>query len=124
MSDDNGIDVDKLAVGTTRPPTVLGVPYLACVLNGLVSIEAMVWTHNVLWLGICVPVHGVCYLITLNDPRAFEVLWLWLRTTFANLVSTRWYWSASSYSPLAYRERPGLIKRWRLKRRIKRENQP
>lgn len=123
MDSEKGIDVDNLAVGPTRPSTVAGVPYVACILNGLIALEAMIWTRNVTWLGLFVPLHAICFLITLNDPRAFEVLWLWLKTTFANLVATHWYWSASSYSPLAFRERPGFFKRWRFGRRMTQETE-
>lgn len=118
MSASEGINVDGLAVGLTRPSTVLGVPYGAVVLNVLVSVEAMASTNNLLWLLISLPVHGICYLITLNDPRAFELLTIWMKTSFATLIASRWYWSASSYSPLAFRQRSGPFKRRRIKKRL------
>lgn len=120
-SQDEGIDVDVLAVGLTRPSTILGVPYGAVMLNLLVSVEALSLTENLLWLLMCIPVHGICYLITQKDPRTFELLALWARTTLSTLVASRWYWSASSYSPLSFRERHGFLGRWRLKRHLKRE---
>jgi type IV secretion system protein VirB3 len=119
MDDDNGIDVDKLAVGLTRPSTILGVPYGAAVLNLMVSVEALSLTENLLWLLMCIPIHGICYLITLNDPRSFELIALWSRTTLGTLIASRWYWSASSYSPLTLRKRVGLISRWRMRRQLK-----
>lgn len=121
MDDDEGIEVDTLAVGLTRPSTVLGVPYGAVILNLLVSVEALSLTSNLMWLLMCIPVHGICYLITLKDPRTFELLALWARTTLGTLITSRWYWSASSYSPLSFRERHGFFKKWRIKRRLKRE---
>ncbi|HEY0588428.1 MAG TPA: VirB3 family type IV secretion system protein [Pseudoduganella sp.] len=121
MDDDEGIEVDMLAVGLTRPSTVLGVPYGAVVLNLLIAVEALSLTSNLLWLLMCIPVHGICYLITLKDPRTFELLMLWARTTLGTLITSRWYWSASSCSPLSFRERSGFFKRWRIKRRLKRE---
>jgi type IV secretion system protein VirB3 len=120
MDAGEGIDVDALAVGLTRPSTVLGVPYGAAVLNLLISVEALSLTENLLWLLMCVPVHGVFYLITLKDPRNFELLTLWARTTLGTLITSRWYWSASSYSPLTFRARPGQFKRWIAARRLKR----
>jgi len=116
MDGEDGIGIDPLAVGLTRPSTILGAPYPAVVLNMMVSVEALVWTQDVLWLAICLPIHGICYLVTLNDPRAFELLVLWMRTTLGTLLASRWYWSASSYSPLAFRRHPGLITRWRKQR--------
>jgi type IV secretion system protein VirB3 len=117
MDGEDGIKVDALAVGLTRPSTILGVPYGAVVLNLLVSVEALSLTSNLLWLAMCFPIHGVCYLITLKDPRTFELLALWARTTLGTLISSRWYWPGSSYSPLSFRQRPGFFKRWRTKRR-------
>ena len=122
MDDDKGIDVDTLAVGITRPSTVLGVPYGAAILNLLISVEALALTENLLWLLLCIPVHGICYLITVKDPRTFELLALWARTTLGTQITSRGYWSASSYSPLTFRERPSYLKRWLTKRRLKREN--
>lgn len=121
MDAEDGINVDRLAVGLTRPSTVLGVPYGAVVLNMLVSVEALALTENLLWLMIGIPVHGICYLITLKDPRTFELLALWARTSLGTLIASRWYWSASSYSPLTFRERSGFFNQWRIRRRLKRE---
>lgn len=122
MDDDGGIEVDTLAVGLTRPSTVLGVPYGAAILNVLISVEALALTENLLWLLMCIPVHGICYLITLKDPRTFELLALWARTTLGTLITSRWYWSASSYSPLTFRRGYGYVQRWITKRRLKRGN--
>lgn len=122
MDEECGIEVDTLAVGLTRPSTVLGVPYGAAILNVLISVEALALTENLLWLLMCIPVHGICYLITLKDPRTFELLALWARTTLGTQITSRWYWSASSYSPLSFRSRYGHVQRWFLKRRLKREN--
>jgi type IV secretion system protein VirB3 len=123
MDREEGIDVDPLAVALTRPSTILGVPYEACVINILVSVEALSLTENLLWLLMCVPVHGICYLITLNDPRAFELLLLWARTSLGTLIATRWRWHGSSYSPLTFREFFSLSRRWRTKRHITSEVQ-
>lgn len=120
-NEEEGIEVDTLAVGLTRPSTVLGVPYGAVVLNLLVAVEALSLTENLMWLLMCIPVHGICYLITWKDPRTFELLALWARTTLSTLVASRWYWAASSYSPLSFGERFGFYKRWRIKRRLQRE---
>lgn len=120
MDREDGIDVDPLAVALTRPSTILGVPYEACLINLLASVEALSLTENLLWLLMCIPVHGICYLITLNDPRAFELLLLYARTKLGTLIASRWYWSASAYSPLTFRERFGPFKRWRINRRLQR----
>jgi type IV secretion system protein VirB3 len=120
--DDDGIKVDHLAVGLTRPAMKWGVPYPALMINLIVSVEALVWTRSLLWMLICIPIHGICYLVCLKDPRAFELFVQWLRTKANCLVATRGYWSASSYSPLALRRRITLLQRWHLRRRMKLEN--
>lgn len=120
MDRETGIDVDPLAVALTRPSTILGVPYEACLINLLASVEALSLTENLLWLMLCVPVHGICYLITLDDPRSFELLLLYARTKLGTMIASRWYWGASSYSPLTYRERLGFFRRWRAERRLQR----
>jgi type IV secretion system protein VirB3 len=120
--DDDGIKVDPLAVGLTRPAMRWGVPYPALMLNLMASVEALVWTRNLLWVLICIPIHGICYLVCLKDPRSFELLALWLRTKGNGLVATRGYWSASSYSPLALHRRVTFVQRRRLQRRLKQEN--
>lgn len=123
MDDDTGIDVDTLAVGLTRPSTVLGVPYGAAMLNVLLGVEALSLTENLGWLLMCIPIHGICYLITLKDPRTFELVALWARTTLGTLIASRWYWRGSSYSPLGVRSQIGYWKRWSIKRRLLRESQ-
>ena len=120
--DDDGIKVDPLAVGLTRPAMRWGVPYPALMLNLIASVEALVWTKNLLWVLICIPIHGICYLVCLKDPRSFELLVLWLRTKANSLVAARGYWRASSYSPLALRRRLTFVQRRRLQRRIRQEN--
>ncbi|WP_296948418.1 type IV secretion system protein VirB3 [uncultured Massilia sp.] len=120
--DDDGIKIDPLAVGLTRPAMKWGVPYPALMLNLIASVEALVWTRSLLWMLICVPLHGICYLVCLKDPRAFELLLLWLRTKANCMVATLGYWAASSYSPLEPGGRITFIQRWRVQSRLKREN--
>lgn len=121
MDRETGIDVDPLAVALTRPSTVLGVPYEACLINLLASVEALSLTENLLWLLMCIPVHGICYLITLNDPRSFELLLLHARTKLGTLIASRWHWAASSYSPLTFREQFGSFRRWSARRLLQQE---
>ena len=51
-----------------------------------------------LYLLLALPIHGLCYLVCLKDPRAFRLLWLWLQTKGKS--RSRAYWTASSASPL------------------------
>lgn len=98
---------DPLFVGLTRPTMVGGVTYQAAIINMVASTSALVLTKNPLHLAIAIPIHAVFYAICARDPRAFELLQLWLQTKGWNLI-TRWfrsYWKASSYSPLPFKIR-------------------
>ena len=116
MGKNEGVTVDDLAVGLTRPSTKWGVTYPAIMLNMIVSMEAFIWTHNLLWLPIFIPIHGIFYLICLKDPRAFDLLFLWARTKGRTFVLTWGYWKSSSYSPLDLRKTPGIQSRWQFRR--------
>jgi type IV secretion system protein VirB3 len=96
-----GLLADPLFVGLTRPPMRYGATYTALMLNGLVTMEAFLVTKNLLTLLVFLPVHGVCVLLCLRDPRIFELLALWARTRLPALVGTAAYWRASSVAPLA-----------------------
>ena len=100
MDRNAGLVADPLFVGVTRPPMRWGVTYSALLLNGIASVEAFLVTKNLLWLGICVPVHLVCYLVCLHDPRFFDLLLLWARTRGAGWLANARFWRANSYSPL------------------------
>jgi type IV secretion system protein VirB3 len=121
MQDDPGIVQVPLAVALTRPSSKWGVPYEALVVNLVVSVLAMIGTHNLSWLSICVPIHAVCYLVCLKDPRSFELVWLWVCTTLRTLLRTRYYWSGSSYSPLLLRPPPSALdlRHQRVRRRVR-----
>ncbi len=107
MSKNNGIIVDPLFVGPTRPSTVWGVTFPAFLLNGIIVMEAFIMTRNLLWLGLFVPIHGICYLICKNDPQTFDLFRLWGMTKGASYLgrfifkSNFRFWQASTYSPLA-----------------------
>ena len=109
MNDEPGIKVDDLAVGLTRPSMKWGVTYTAMVVNGMVSLEALIWTQKLQWFLIIVPIHAVFALICRHDPRAFELLFLWLKTKAGNLFRT--FNLVSTYSPLARRKPIGATKR-------------
>lgn len=100
MKRNEGIDVDTLYVGPTRPTTIMGVTWPAVVLNIIVTMEAFIFTHNLLWLTLFIPVHGICYLICLHDPRTFELLALWGQTKGLAVFHNLRYWHASTYSAL------------------------
>lgn len=100
MDRNGGVVADPLFLGVTRPPMRWGVTYSALLLNGMVTVEAFLVTKNLLWLSICIPIHMVCYLLCLHDPRFFDLLILWARTRGPGWLANARWWRANSYSPL------------------------
>ncbi len=96
-----GVVADTLFVGVTRPAMTLGVTYSALLANAIVTVELFLLTRNLLWLLVCVPVHGVFWLLCLSEPRFFDLGLLWGRTRGPGLFGNGRYWHANAYSPLA-----------------------
>jgi type IV secretion system protein VirB3 len=91
---------DPLFVGATRPPMRWGVTYAALLFNLVFTMETFLLTRNLLTLLLCLPVHGVCWLLCLRDPRFFDLVLLWARTRLPALLANLSLWRAASYSPL------------------------
>lgn len=104
MRDDRkgGVILDPLFVGVTRPAMTMGVTYSAAIVNFMLTSIVFLLTKNLLWLLICFPIHGVCWLLCKNEPRYFDLLslagWMYLR----RFPSNRRYWNATTYSPLRF----------------------
>jgi type IV secretion system protein VirB3 len=96
-----GLVVDPLFVGATRPPMRWGVTYSAPLFNMVFTMEAFLVTKNLLALLLCTPIHGVCMLLCARDARFFDLVLLWSRTRLPALFANYRVWRASSYSPLA-----------------------
>ena len=105
-----GIIADPLFVGVTRPPMRWGVTYAALLLNMVTCLEVFLLTKNLLTLLLCFPVHGVCVLLCLRDPRIFDLVLSWGRTRLPQALGNLRYWRASCSSPLAL-DLPGRRRR-------------
>ena len=95
-----GLIADPLFVGATRPSMLWGVTYSAVMLNAMCIMELFLLTKNLLILLLAAPIHGVCVLLCARDARFFDLVLLWGRTGLPALLANRWFWKASSYSPL------------------------
>ena len=95
-----GLAADVLFVAATRPPTRWGVPYLALLINMVVTMEIFLMVKNpLIWL-LAIPIHGVCMLLCSRDARFFELGMLWAQTRMPALAGNLWAWKGNSYSPL------------------------
>jgi len=95
-----GLTADLLFVAATRPPTRWGVPYLALLINMVVTMEIFLMVKNPLMMLLAVPIHGVCMLLCSRDARFFELAMLWAQTRMPALAGNLWVWKGNSYSPL------------------------
>jgi type IV secretion system protein VirB3 len=91
------LTTDTLFVGCTRPTLVWGVTYAAFIANAMVTAIIFLAVGNPLYIAVCIPLHAIAYLICANEPRSFELLYLWSITKGRNL--NRRIWKSSSYSP-------------------------
>ena len=81
----------------------MGVTYSALLINGMTTVELFLLTKNLLWMLVCIPIHGIFWLVCKNDARFFDLLFLWGRTRGPGLFGNVRFWKANSYSPLAVR---------------------
>ena len=95
-----GLVADVLFVAVTRPPMRWGVAYEALLMNLIITMQAFIFSKNLVVLLIAVPIHALCALLCTRDPRIFSLLLLAARTRLLGAFTTMRHWSAASYSPL------------------------
>ena len=98
----DGVLVDPLFVGITRPAMALGVTYGAALANGMVTVELFLLTRNLLALLVCLPIHGILWILCAVEPRFFELFLLHARTRRFSRRS-RAAWRATTYAPITLR---------------------
>ena len=81
----------------TQPQMFAGVTYSFFILNGVITAEAFLITHNFWALAVALVLHAAGYLACLYDPRIFD---LWI-TRVSKCPRTRnWRrWRCNSYGP-------------------------
>jgi len=94
---DEPIEVNILFVGLTRPTTILGIPYIAFVIEMFASMMLFLMTNNLLYLSIIFPLHVVLYAISARDAGQFDEIYKWLITS-GKCLNVR-YWGSVSFSP-------------------------
>lgn len=93
---------DILFVAMTRVPTILGIPYIAFVLELMFASVTNVVSGNPLYALLVLPVHVIFYLIAAHDPGIFSEIEMWTKTIGRCL--NRRFWGAASFSPLSTRK--------------------
>ena len=88
--------ITPLVKALIRAPTLMGVPYMYFMFNGVVSSVCFLVTHNLFMLLVAIPLHLFGYVMTLRDDRIFEILFV--RSTRCPPRS-RSFWGADSYAP-------------------------
>jgi type IV secretion system protein VirB3 len=101
MSETNeGLAADVLFVAATRPPTRWGAPYLAILINMVVTMEIFLLVKNPLIVLMALPIHGACMLLCSRDARIFELGLLWAQTRMPGIAGNLFAWKGNTYSPL------------------------
>lgn len=92
------ISVDVLFVGLTRPTTLLGVPMGAFVFELCFVSCLFIAVGNPLYMLLTLPIHGVLYAVSYNDPGIFDDISLFFKTL--GLCLNFRFWGCRSFSPM------------------------
>jgi type IV secretion system protein VirB3 len=95
-----GLNTDILFVAATRPPTRWGVPFIARLVNMVLTMEVFLMVKNPLALLLALPIHIVCLCACARDVRFFELAMLWAQTRLPGYAANLRAWRGNSYSPL------------------------
>lgn len=96
--------VDVLFVAMTRPATVWGVPFSAFIIEFMGTVLIFLGVGNPVVLLSFIPIHAILYLVSSEDPGAFDSLFLWVQTF--GLCLNRIFWGGASFSPLSPKRWP------------------
>ncbi|MCX7056404.1 MAG: VirB3 family type IV secretion system protein [Proteobacteria bacterium] len=99
------LHIDPLFVGMTRPAMAIGVPYIAVLANALLTLELFLVTRNLLSLLTALPLHGLAWIVCLNEPRYFELIKVFVSTRRRGRFARRGRWKVVSYAPFSGRRR-------------------
>lgn len=92
------LTADILFLAVTRPSMIAGVTTDFLIGNGMTTAFIYIAAKNPLWLLLFIPLHGIAWVLCRNEPRMLSLIGQWTRTKGA--CPNRFYWHASSYTPL------------------------
>ncbi len=90
-----GLNMDPLFVGLTRPPMLLGVSYTFVVINVMVCMLAYILTSNFKYMATIFPVHMLGYILCAKEPLFIELFKV--RAEKCSRCKNRLYHGANSY---------------------------
>lgn len=95
------IDTNSYPVfkGLGRKPTFMGLP-TNLLLGTFICVAFIAMTIGLIWWLLLVVMLPVIAIMTREDEKAFDVLWLELKTRTRN--RNKAFWQGSSYAPSGY----------------------
>jgi len=88
---------ETVFVALTRPQMFAGVTFTFFIVNGIVTAELFLIFRNFAVLGIALLLHLAGVLLSLRDPRIFD-LWI-TRVSRCPRVKNHALWGCNSYRP-------------------------
>lgn len=85
--------------GLGRKPTFMGVP-TTLLLAAFAAVAVVAMTAGLAWWGLLLVVVPTIKIVTRDDDKAFDVLWLEFKTRIRN--RNKRFWAGSSYAPTGY----------------------
>jgi type IV secretion system protein VirB3 len=89
---------DVLFVALTRTPMIMGVPYVAFVMELMFVSLVNIVLKNPFYMLAVLPVHAIFYVISAHDAGIFSEIEAWGKT-ISRCVNKK-FWGAASFSPL------------------------
>ncbi|WQO31206.1 type IV secretion system protein VirB3 (plasmid) [Microvirga lotononidis] len=89
--------IDPLVGGLTRPPMMLGIPYVLFVLEFCLVVLIFINSKNLLMFLLVIPVHAIAYILTVRDARFMDIVLV--RFGRCPFTRNRRFWGGDSYSP-------------------------
>lgn len=100
----NGIILDPLFKGCTRPAMVFDIPLVpfACVFGVTVLLSVYISLALLLALPVIIL---LMRMVTKHDDQQFRLLWLKTIFQYSYQFKNRRFWKSSAYSPLDFKKR-------------------
>jgi type IV secretion system protein VirB4 len=92
-------EAHPLFLALTRPIMVAGVTYNFMVMNAMITTLTFLATGNLLMFLIGIPIHAIGYVLSLKDPRIFDLLSVVLAKHGNCHGINKRFWQCNTYGP-------------------------